>query len=349
MGSGVSLRSFGVLLLFIGHSMVLVSGQFSSDGEKTVFDAKAKSGKTTLETAGKSLKGTFSADDVDISQSGIDVTFDFGGCEIKGKMRKSGDDITYKVGDKTMNFDLTFELEEDKITFAQKSGFEFPIPCSPTFTGDSPKYTIDVYVELDEAIAGMKFEFGAPQKKGSNGDGSGSNQNNADGAGLGGGWIALIVVGVLIVLAIIAFCVYWFWYRPKHKDDKEEAKGKRKGKRKLFSKGGSKRKPDDTDDAENQEEDDPAKRGHQPTNTPQQQVGQQVGQQQVGQQQVGQQQVPQLQVPQQQVPQLQVPQLQVPQLQVPQLQVPQLQVPQQQVGQQQVPQLQYPQQQAGQL
>ncbi|KAI6211217.1 hypothetical protein M3Y96_00410400 [Aphelenchoides besseyi] len=180
MGSGVSLRSFGVLLLFIGHSMVLVSGRLCS-GEKTVLDANANGVKTTLVMPDKLLTGTFTASNVSIPRNGNDA----------------------------MIFDLTFELKEDEIKFAQKSGLEFPISCSPTFTPDGFKYTIDVDVRLKKPIPGMKFEFDATRKGIHDGKCGGDEE-------LCTGWVALIVHGVLDVLAIIAFCIYWFWYRPKH-------------------------------------------------------------------------------------------------------------------------------------
>ncbi|KAI6206221.1 hypothetical protein M3Y94_00883000 [Aphelenchoides besseyi] len=341
MGSGLSIGSFGLLLLLIACSMVLVSSQFASEGQKTVFDAKEKSGKATLETSSKSLTGAFKANGATIApNTDVDATFDFGGCKITGKLYKRTK-INFEVGGATMNLDLTFELAETGIKFKQENGASFPaITCTTTFnSGDASKSTIEVSVELGEAIPGMKFEFDASQK-GTGGKKSDSGEGDAESAGgFNVGWIVLIVVVVLlIVLAIVGFCVYWFWYRPKHKDDKDEAKDKRKGKRKLFGKG-TKRKPDDTDD-DDPDEDDPAKKGAlsgQQAVIPQQQ---QIPQQQVPQQQVPQQQVPQLQVPQLQVGQQQVPQLQVGQQHIPQQQVPQLQVPQLQVGQQHIPQQQ---------
>ncbi|KAI6181756.1 hypothetical protein M3Y98_00863300 [Aphelenchoides besseyi] len=211
MGSGVSLRSFGVLLLFIGHSMVLVSGQFSSDGETTVFNAKAKSGKATLETDDYLLKGTFTASNLNIPNIAIDVTVNFGGCKIKGQ-----------IGNDTINLDMTVEVEEDGITFTGRENQVFSIPCTPKFTGAEDKYTIDVNVKLAKVIPGLKIEFDAPQAKNNTAqkaEGAGNKDKSAPAAAeakkLLPLWIALGVLGVFGVLGIICFCVYWFWYRPK--------------------------------------------------------------------------------------------------------------------------------------
>ncbi|KAI6206220.1 hypothetical protein M3Y94_00882900 [Aphelenchoides besseyi] len=259
MGSGLSLGSFGLLLLFIACSMVLVSSQFASEGQKTVFDAKEKSGKVTLQTTGKLLKGTFKGVYNTLAVSAI---FKIGGCELTGMFYKGGK-MMYEVDGKTMAFDTTLEITETKIKVTGSNGQKYEATCQFTFTpipGDNSKFTLEVDVQLDEALPGLKFEFDASQK-GTGGKKSDSGEGDAESAGgFNVGWIVLIVVVVLlIVLAIVGFCVYWFWYRPKHKDDKDEAKDKRKGKRKLFGKG-TKRKPDDTDD-DDPDEDDPAKKG----------------------------------------------------------------------------------------
>ncbi|KAI6211201.1 hypothetical protein M3Y96_00408700 [Aphelenchoides besseyi] len=281
MGSGVSLRSFGVLLLFIGHSMVLVSGQFSSDGEKTVFDAKAKSGKATLETDDYLLKGTFTASNVNIPTGVINVIFNFGDCKINGNMIKSGTGFLYELINQTMQFDPTFEVKEDGINFMHNDDIVSSKPCTPKFTGAEDKYTIDINVKLAKAIPGLKIEFDAPQAKNNTAqkaEGAGGKDKSAPAAAeakkLLPLWIALGVLGVFGVLGIICFCVYWFWYRPKHKDEKDDeddkgknkdkrkskgkrkdkGKGKRKAKGKGKRKGGSKRELDDSDYGENQDD-----------------------------------------------------------------------------------------------
>ncbi|KAI6201714.1 hypothetical protein M3Y96_00871800 [Aphelenchoides besseyi] len=151
MGFGVSLRSFGVLPLFIGHSMVLVFDQFSCSEEKTIFDAKAKSGEAKLETTDQLLTRTFKAS----QHSSNRATFNFDGCMAKEKIGTIGH-VIFNLDDSTMTFELTVELKDDEITFTARRGYKIPVSCSPTFyrIGEE-QCTIDVGVELEKKIPGM--------------------------------------------------------------------------------------------------------------------------------------------------------------------------------------------------